>query len=106
MISRRGLITGLVSLLAAPAIVRASSLDMLRGVKLVTDLTGHVPGLDYPYHEVTLGYTITRQAIENGMYEVALARLKQEGALIEYDPLQDTATVWGDPDLAGLLGRP
>jgi hypothetical protein len=35
MISRRGLITGLVSLVAAPAIVRCSSLMDLRGVPLI-----------------------------------------------------------------------
>jgi hypothetical protein len=34
--TRRGLITGLVALVAAPAIVRASSLDLVRGIKLIS----------------------------------------------------------------------
>jgi len=55
MLNRRGLITGLVSFVAAPAIVRASSLMPLRGVPLSSyiDLS-----------ELELGFVITRKAIE------------------------------------------
>jgi hypothetical protein len=95
MLSRRGLITGLVSLLAAPAIVRASSLDTIRGVPLLV----------YEPQEVALGYTIIRKAIDQRLYAMSFAQLKAEGALIEYDHIQDAATIWCDPDFAGLLGR-
>mgnify|MGYP001591240178 CR=1 FL=1 len=49
MIPRRGLITGLATFLAAPAIVRASSLDVLRGV----------PMEQYEWTTYGLGYTVT-----------------------------------------------
>src|SRR4029434_11091996 len=63
--SRRGLLTGLVSFLAAPAIVRAASLDglsVLRGVPLVTELE-YNPVL----REIALGYMITRHSIEHNL---------------------------------------
>jgi len=76
----------MIALVAAPAIVRASSLDsVLRGVVLEPTVTE----LDWTYREITLGYTITRQAIENEMYGMALARLKAEGELVEYDGWQE-----------------
>jgi len=53
MLNRRGLITGLVSFVAAPAIVRAVSLMPLRGVPLSVSLS-----------ELELGFVITRKAIE------------------------------------------
>jgi hypothetical protein len=93
--------TGLVSLLAAPAIVRAASLDVVRGVPLVTE-----PEWVGFYHEIALGYSIERQAIDQHLYGMSFAQLKREGASIEYDHIDPaTATLWGDPDFVGLCGR-
>lgn len=44
MISRRGLVTGLAALVAAPAVVRAASLMQVRGIPL---LEGPLPGWIY-----------------------------------------------------------
>jgi hypothetical protein len=95
MINRRSLLTGLVSFLAAPAIVRAASLDglsVLRGVPLVTEL----PPLEIApvLREIALGYMITRRSIEhNLLYEPARAT---NFSLLDYlddpdqgDPLHD-----------------
>src|SRR5678815_589904 len=58
-ISRRGLITGLVSFLAAPAIVRVASLDMVRGVPLP---------VEWPYRDVAIGYDIMRVTLNEYLY--------------------------------------
>lgn len=100
--SRRGLITGLVSLLAAPAIVRASSLDVLRGVPLGSDLMA--TEWDGFHREIALGYSTERQAIDQHLYGMSFAQLKREGASFVYDHV-DPATLWGGPDVAGLLER-
>jgi len=57
MFTRRGLLTGLISLIAAPAIVRASSLDVIRGIPLESVQ-------DYVHRELAHGYVITRKAVE------------------------------------------
>jgi len=68
-LTRRGLISGLVSFLAAPAIVRVGSLDLVRGVPLVTDLTeASLTQALIEMRELGLGYTITRMAVEDNLY--------------------------------------
>src|SRR5262245_2712493 len=74
-LSRRGFITGLVSLLAAPAIVRAASLMDLRGVPLSSFPLAQLKaeGMPMPYdNELAYGYVITRQALEKNLYAVEL----------------------------------
>lgn len=79
-LNRRSLITGLVSFLAAPAIVRASSLDILRGVPLGGSLA---PGLYesdliWRMREISLGYEIMRRAIEENIYHGDWSSLDEE----------------------------
>jgi hypothetical protein len=101
MISRRGLLTGLVSFLAAPAIVRAASLDglsVLRGTPLLTELPFADPSpavaeFDYLYRNISLGYTITREAIEENLLRVPALptnfTLYDLDEIDEGDPLYD-----------------
>jgi hypothetical protein len=98
MLTRRGLITGLISFLAAPAIVRASSLMDLRGVALTSCLHPSEPELP-EIREVALGYIITRQKIE----EMAdgrrwLERLTRDGLAVTQHPNADVLAVTGAPD--------
>src|SRR5215510_10674476 len=93
MLTRRGLITGLVSFLAAPAIVRASSLMDLRGVPL--DLT--VTEILAP-NELAYGYVITRQTIENKLYPDLLADITDMDLHIEEQPNLDVYHVTGPKD--------
>jgi len=89
-VSRRGLIGSMIALVAAPAIVRVESLMKLPAAgRFAMELE------EWPFRDIALGYTITRQAIENNLLYAHLAQLKAEGALVEYDHLLDVATVIG-----------
>ncbi len=51
MTTRRAFLTGLASLIAAPALVRASSLDYVpRGVKLIRPVTPKHPDILYQWY--------------------------------------------------------
>ena len=64
MISRRGLLKGIVGLVAAPAVVKASS---LMAIKPIQPFYVYNP-LRETYTEIGLGYEITRKAIEDNLY--------------------------------------
>lgn len=80
IISRRGLITGLVGLIAAPAIVRVENLMKVKAV--LPQLTEETI-LNYMIQEISLGYSITRQAINENLYKFGYAAVKQEGTNFE-----------------------
>ena len=62
--SRRLFIKGLISLVAAPAIVRAESLMPVKAIPML--LPGEVNFENYCVHQqIGLGYAITRKAIED-----------------------------------------
>lgn len=81
--NRRGFITGLLSFLAAPAIVRASSLDVIRGTPL--DM--------FEYREVSLGYVITRKAIESLQH--GLLENMRRDVTLQWKPWLDVGTATG-----------
>lgn len=67
LISRRGLITGLVSLVAAPAIVRASSLMPVRRpwiTPVVEELGWSEPRIDHPNCRCSLDLLVELEQIE------------------------------------------
>ena len=62
VLDRRSLLTGLVSFLVAPAIVRVASLDsVMRGVPLGGFSGLYESELIYRMRWITLGYEITRE---------------------------------------------
>jgi len=63
MISRRNFLGGLI---AAPAVVKIGSLMPIKGI-----IMDFQPPFDYHYfhQQVSLGYTITREAINRNLYE-------------------------------------
>lgn len=74
MLSRRGLITGLVSFMAAPAIVRASSLMPVKAlieppIFIDEDLTW---GGEFVYRAVALGNSVTRSALYENLYSTVV----------------------------------
>ena len=76
MTTRRSFIRSLgVSLFAAPAIVRVASIMPVKAI------------VTFDEHEwVTLGYQITKEAIDQGLYSgFGLATPKLEGSPILYD---------------------
>lgn len=66
--SRRSLIVGMASLLAAPAIVRVSSLMPVKVID--NDLSAMKILLDYRYHKFATEYLKMMKAVEDDMFAV------------------------------------
>lgn len=61
MITRRGIIQGLFSLIAAPAVIRTAQ---LMPVKTLEPVIAPV----FEYSEISIAYKITRKVIDNNLY--------------------------------------
>ena len=103
ILSRRGVLTGLLSLVAAPAIVRASSLDVLRGVPLLPDrVVIDDPWIDAPWRDVMAG---TGYGIPPDRMRVALEiisrmqRNKLQQSMLLLRPLEEQTAVVQQPPL-------
>jgi hypothetical protein len=68
ILTRRNFLRGL---LAAPAVVAASSLMPIRGI--VMDVAGDLP-YDYIQRRIALAYQITKQEIDKNLYNNAFAQ--------------------------------
>jgi hypothetical protein len=64
--NRRGFLTGLVSVIAAPAIVRAASIMPVRA--LVTDRFGHVPALLDAQCLINFRRSVTLEYIRHNLF--------------------------------------
>lgn len=67
-LARRSFLTGLSAIIAAPAIVRASSLMPVKALKSGWDYERYV------WTDTSLGYAITREAIEDNLYRNVFSR--------------------------------
>ncbi len=69
MLNRRGLLLGLASALASPAIVHYGNLMPVKRLIIRPDLSLTGELLQYFRDEIALGYSITRKAIDDNLYE-------------------------------------
>lgn len=79
LVNRRGILLGLGSILAAPAVVHAQNLMPIKALE---------PSLDdiqeFVHRQVSLGYAITREAIDRNLYSGLFPR-QIEGIPLMYD---------------------
>lgn len=74
MISRRGLITGLISFVAAPAIVRAGSLMPVRRITWSNAHDWVVPQ-EVIKMRINIAYEVTRLALNDNLYNYRFPRI-------------------------------
>ena len=92
LLHRRKVLTGLVSLLAAPAIVKASSLMPVRGI---------VQSVDLSFKEWNGQITFSCSGLNTGPMEIVLYDV-DNGKLLAYGPLSEKirngdTVVWSHP---------
>ena len=83
MINRRGLITGLISFVAAPAIVRATSLDYVPWITRKKKQTQFVVGSYVAIAGVEGGFMFEKQPIGYQIFKVK--SISSDGSLVFHD---------------------